>query len=229
MCNLKSNKNLQEILEYKKKVGNINFKNIEFVLFPTSIYLSFFYDTSYKIGSQNISKYQTGSYTGEILASQLKSLKVSYVLINHAETNDVLEDVIAKIKNATNENIKVILCMGEDQEQDLEETYYELKEQLFSIFEKLTKKEKENIILAYEPKWAINQKDIVHPMNIEKVSSFIKKYIEEDYQLSISVLYGGSVNEINIKNLTNMDNIDGYLLGNSANNPDKIVNILENI
>ena len=98
ISNLKSNKNLPEIIEYKKKIEKISLQNKIFILFPPSIYLPFFYDAKYDIGSQNISIYESGSHTGEILASQLASLHVSYTLINHCEVKETIESCILKIK-----------------------------------------------------------------------------------------------------------------------------------
>lgn len=227
MCNLKSNKTLKEVLEYKKRLANLKFGSVEFVLFPSTIYLPFFYDVPYKIGSQNVSRYAHGSYTGEVLASQLSSLKVSYVLINHAEANDKTEDVIKKIKNATIQKMKVVLCVGEENKQSAEETKQELITKIDAIFLQLTKKEQENILIAYEPSWAIHNGDIVLPEVISIISTRLKDYLKNHYHLSLPILYGGSINTINIKNLTKIESIDGYLVGNCANIPQNIAELLE--
>ena len=109
MINLKTNKNIREILEYKKKLKDLYAEKIELVVFPSSPFLGFFYDVPYKVGSQSVSIYESGSHTGEILAKDIASLKVSYCLINHAEAPDTTENIKQKIKNATKENIKVVL------------------------------------------------------------------------------------------------------------------------
>lgn len=227
MCNLKSNKTLKEILEYKKELANLNKEDLEFVLFPTSIYLPFFYDAPYKIGSQNVSTCENGSYTGEILANQLKSIKVSYVLINHFEAKETKENVIIKIKNATKESIRVVLCVGEKNRQTMDETIVEVKKEIKKIFSKLTQEERENIILAYEPCWAINKEYEINTKVIDTIAEKLKKEINTSYNTNLSILYGGGITTKNIKELAKIDNIDGYLLGNCANNPKNICKVFD--
>lgn len=229
MCNLKSNKTLKEILEYKKALENINLEKAELVLFPSTLYLSFFYNVPYKIGSQTISVYEKGSFTGEILASQLKSLKVSYVLVNHFEMQDMLINVVSRIKMATRQNIKVVLCIGEKTKQTMDETIEELKKKLKQIFSKLTQKEIENIILAYEPCWAIKKQDIVNIKVINNIAKKIKEEVQIKYHYIPFVLYGGGITIHNSKELAKVDNIDGYLIGNCANNPKNICKVLDNL
>lgn len=224
MCNLKSNKTMTEILLYKKQMGKINKENKEFVLFPSSLYLPFFYDVPYKIGSQNISKYNNGSHTGEILASQLKSLQISYVLVNHCETDDTLESIIAKIKNATQKQIKVVLCLGKNIKRDTN-IQEEIKKQLEDILKELTKEEIENCIIAFEPCYLINQEEILSPIEIEKITAEIKNIVSYHSDVRIKVLYGGSIRVENFHKLLKIDNLDGYLIGNCAINPENILKI----
>lgn len=226
MCNLKSNKTLKEILEYKKELANINLENTELVLFPSSIYLSFFYNVSYKLGSQNLSIFSSGSHTGEILASQLKSMRVTYSLINHAETKETLENNIKKIQNATKEKIKVVLCFGEKEHKTMEETIIEMRRELIKILSFLSKDEMENILFAYEPSWIINGKDIISTDVLETIIKNLKKEIETRYHFVPKFLYGGGITVKNIAKLTKIDILDGVLLGNCANNPENICKVL---
>lgn len=229
MINLKSNKTLKEILEYKKAIQKLNFDHLEFVLFPSNIYLSFFYDAPYKIGSQNVSVYQEGCYTGEILASQLKSMKVSYTIVNHSEVNETTEDVIKKIKNATKENIKVVLCIGEETKKNEKETKEEILKKINQIFSKLNLTEKKNLVIAYEPWWAINKKVMANTEMISAMINYIREGLKEKYNIDLPILYGGSINTENIKKLAEEKNIDGYLIGNCANVPENVVEILKNV
>lgn len=215
------------MLEFKKQLDKMTFPNIHFVLFPSFLYLSLFYEASYQIGSQNLSKYSEGTHTGEVLASQLKSLKVTYTLINHAETHEKQKNIIRKIKNATKEGIKVVLCFGEKSEkQDAEKL---LTNDLRMIFDALNYYEQKNIILAYEPTYAIGSSNIIKPEKLESIIKTIKSLIYNQYGFSIEVIYGGSLNADNIINITNLDSIDGFLLGNSANNPSNIEKIIEKV
>ena len=224
MCNLKSNKTLPEILAYKKQIAMINQENKEFVLFPSNIYLGFFYDTNYKIGSQNISKYESGNHTGEVLAHQLASLRVTYTIINHCETEECVKNSIEKIKNATKEKIKVVFCIGREIEEQ-EDGIEKIKEQIKNVFDKLTEEEKKNIILAYEPCYAINKEDIIEIEEIEKLVKKIKVFVNYEYGINIEIIYGGSINVENFQKLLAIDILDGYLIGNCAKNPENIVKI----
>ncbi len=226
MCNLKSNKDLKEILEYKKKIQNITNELVEFVLFPSDIYLGFFYNANFKIGCQNVSVYQSGSHTGEILAHQLASLKISYCLLNHAEANDTIENVTKKIHNACKENLKVVLCLGEENEN--EDAYDIITKELDSIFSKLKKAEQEKIIIAYEPKWSI-QSHMKEIKIINETIDNLKKYIHTKYDLTLPVLYGGGINTENVDKLIKSKKIDGFLIGSCANNPENILEILKKI
>ena len=213
------------MLEYKKVISKLNREDLEFVVFPTSVYLGFFYDVPYKIGSQSVSLYESGSVTGEVLASQLKSLKVSYVLLNHFEAKEVVENVILKVKNATKQEIKVVLCVGEETRQTMDETVAEIMRKVHRIYTRLSPKEIENIVLAYEPGWAINKQDIVNTSIINSIAKSLKKEVSDRYHFVPDVVYGGGITMKNIKSLTEVDNIDGYLLGNCANVPENISKI----
>lgn len=227
MINLKSNKTLKEIIAYKKVLENLNLEKKEVVLYPSSIYLPFFYEVPYKLGSQNVSIYEYGSHTGEILATQLFTLHVRYVLLNHAETKDTLENVIKRIKNASKENLRVVLCIGEEEKKESQMVLTEVTKKIADIFINLTFYEQNNIILAYEPIWAINKENTLDPEELELRIKRIKEHLTNTYHLSTPVLYGGSINTTNIDSLLKIDIIDGYLIGNCAKNPENILEIAE--
>ena len=224
MCNLKANKSLAEIIRFKKELENLNLKNKELIIFPSSIYLSFFYDIPYKLGSQNISQYTSTNHTGEILASQLASLNVSYTIINHCETDETSSSSLAKIRNAVRKNIKVVYCIGKQMKENNLEI---LKNQIEEVYNYLTRKEMENIIIAYEPCWAINQRDIISSAIIQKIVKELKLYLIIKYNIQSKIVYGGSINIDNFHKLLDIDNLDGYLLGNCANDPQNIVKLAE--
>lgn len=227
MCNLKSNKDLRSILDYKKEISKINFSNSNFILFPSFLHLGFFYHVPYAIGAQDVSIYKEGDHTSEILASQLKTLHVEYVLINHCELNNDNLMIIQKIHNAVASNLKVVLCISETMEETEEETIAEIKEFITKIFAKLTNEEQQNIILAYEPCYLIHQEATMAPEKITKMITKIKEYCQTNYQLAIEVVYGGSVNCTNIDNLLAIDIIDGFLIGKCTNNPENLVKIVK--
>ena len=217
------------MLEYQKHLATFSHSNIELILFPSQIYLPLFLNVPYKIGSQNLSKYASGSFTGEVLASQLATLNVSYTLINHAEVNDYPTDIILKIQNATKANIKVVLCIGEQTKQPLETTLKDLIIQINSYFLKLSLKERQNIIIAYEPIWTIGKTNSLDKDTLNTIVTNLKEYLNQEYHLNPPIIYGGGLNPTNIVNFTKIDNIDGYLLGNSANNLENLDKIIEKL
>ncbi len=228
MINLKTNKNVNEILEYKKKLKEFLAEQIEMVVFPSSPFLAFFYDAPYKIGSQNLSIYENGAHTGEILAKDIASLKVSYCLLNHAETKDTIENIKVKIKNATKAKIKVVLCIGTTEEKSEEKITQEIINFLTLIVAPLKKQEQENILLAYEPPSLIGKTETIPPEKLAKICQTTKEYIKNNFHLDTPFLYGGGITPENCKILTKIDKLDGFLIGNSANNPENIRQILVN-
>ena len=181
------------------------------------------------MGSQNISIYQEGNHTGEILARQLSSLKVSYCLINHAEAKEKTKNCIKKIKNATKKHMKVVLCIGEKKKKNPKKTKKELCTFLKKIYNVLEKEERQNCILAYEPYYMIGTQEALDKEILSRVSREIKDFIRETYQQETEIVYGGGITLKNIENLAKVDTIDGFLIGNFANNPENISQILEKI
>ena len=220
VLNNKCNFNLDEYLDYQNKLKNLNFKN-DIVLCPSSIYLSNFELENVFLGSQNVSSFNDGAYTGEVSARQLKSLNVKYCLVGHSErrvyfkeNNEILKN---KIEQLLENEIIPIYCVGElEKNSDNNELDKELK-----ILEEIHNNEK--IIIAYEPLWAIGT--VIQP-NINELEKIIK-LIKEKFPNN-KVLYGGSVNEDSIVNLKSKL-IDGYLLGGVSLHPDRISMLLSKL
>ena len=131
-------------------------------------------------------------------------------------------------KNAYSSKIKVIYCVGKNTKEQ-EDSKDIIISQIKNIFEKLTKKEQENIIIAYEPCFAIHQNKIMDLNQLEKMIVAIKEFVQDKYHLKIPVIYGGSIQEKDIQNLLNIDILDGYLIGSGANNPENILKIAEKL
>lgn len=228
MCNLKSTKTLNEILEYKKQLKALNGANKNIILFPSFIYLPFFYNSAYALGAQNVSTYKDGSHTGEVLAYQLATLKVGYVLVNHCETKETTESCVIKIQNATAAKIKVVLCLGRGLTKE-DNNFTAIKSQVSDIFSYLNEVERNNCILAFEPAWAINQNCPLDSQEIEQTVYQLKLYIKEKYKINILVVYGGSVNIDTIDDLLKIDILDGYLIGTGINNVENLLKITEKL
>lgn len=220
VLNNKCNFNLDEYLDYQNKLKNLKFKN-DIVLCPSSIYLSNFELENVFLGSQNVSPFNDGAYTGEVSARQLKSLNVKYCLVGHSErrvyfkeNNKIMKN---KIEQLLENEIIPIYCVGElEKNSDNNELDEELK-----ILEEIRNNEK--IIIAYEPLWAIGTGIQPNINELEKIIKLIKEKFPNN-----KVLYGGSVNEDSIVNLKS-EVIDGYLLGGVSLHPDRISMLLSKL
>ena len=223
--NLKTYQTYNDLKEYLPLLQKLNSDKI--ILCPTNIFIPYFLNKNFKVGIQDISYKEGKANTGEILASQLKDMGVSYVIIGHSErrASESNEIVNLKLKESLKNDLKAILCIGESLEQK-EQTVEILKKQLKESLQDI--EEFDNIIIAYEPIWAIGTN--VTPTNDEiKNTTFeIKKIVEELFnKKDIPVLYGGSVKDSNIELLNQIDNIQGYLIGGSSAKPEEILKIIE--
>jgi len=231
VCNLKANKNKDEMLKFVRELSSINLSpNLELIICPSTPFLYLFRDSEYSLGSQDISMFSEDSYTGEITGSQLASLNVKYALIGHSERRQHLKEddltIIEKIKKSYHSQIKPIYFIGEtSKEKNNNETTLVIKQQITGVIDKLPLHKRTNMLIAYEPVWAIGGEEIPSYEDILDIIKFIKTFIHDTYGLNIPVLYGGSINLKNINNLSSLPIIDGFALGESAKNPESIQNI----
>ena len=226
--NFKNKLNKNDIVKYSNRLNELSFKNIEVIICPSSIYLSFFNGINYKLGVQDISSFIDKTITGEISGEQLKSMGVEYVIVGHSERriykNELNIDFINKINNAIDSGIKVIYCIGESlSDKENGNTYMTLEKQISEV---LNNVELKGIMIAYEPVWAIGSGIIPTTKEIKENIGFIKDIIEEKYDIKLKVLYGGSVNSDNISELNTIKNVDGFLVGGASTNIDSLESIL---
>lgn len=213
------------------KILNIKKSRNEVIIFPdfSSLFLvsRIIKDSQIKFGSQDVAQKTLGAYTGEVSLESLKQLGCKYIIIGHSERRQYFFDdnlVADKLFNIIkNSKITPILCIGESlSERNKKETYKVLRKQLLSAFSKLKVKdiENRNIVIAYEPVWAIgtglvaevNDVVLVHKKIKEIFSKmFVGKKIRET-----KVLYGGSVNVENFLNFQNAKEVDGLLIGGAS-------------
>lgn len=180
-------------------------------------------DTHILLGAQNMSEEQEGAYTGEISAEMLKDLGVSHVLIGHSERRTYQgesdELLNKKIKRALGAGLVPILCVGETKTERDEDHAYEVVESQITngLFEVENSGE---IIIAYEPVWAIGTGDVCSSEDAEKMASHIRGIILKLYGENVAqntrILYGGSVKPSNVTELMGMENIDGALVGGAS-------------
>ncbi len=226
ILNNKCNFLLDEFLKYQAKLSQIKSNNT-LVLCPSAPYLSKFYLKNFKLGSQNVSSYYEGAYTGEVAASQLKDLGVSYCIVGHSERRkyqkETNQDIKAKIQLLIDNNIIPILCVGENQNEKnahltIVKVLNELKDCLYEI-DDISK-----VIIAYEPIWAIGTGNT--PTR-EEIDAVLRK-IKDEYPDNLLV-YGGSLSENNIAEINKSTYIDGYLLGNISLKIDELTKLIEKV
>ena len=222
VCNMKMNLNKKDIDSYLERLKDKDLSNVIFC--PTSIYLPYFIKNKLIVGIQNISRYETGSHTGQISIKQISSLNIKYSIVGHSETKNDLDEINEKVKLCSKYDITPIICIGENEQQEIEKTKKLLEKSLDIIF-KDTNLNK--AIIAYEPVWMIGTTNNINTNTLHEISKYLKKMVQKYNVYDIMILYGGSVNKNNIKDILNISNIDGVLIGNASTDIDHFLEILE--
>ena len=178
-----------------------------------------------RIGAQNMNENDSGAYTGEISPVMLTSTNVTYVIIGHSERrqyyNETDEKVNAKTIKALSVGLLPIVCVGETLEQrEKNETLDVLKKQVEAALANISAKDVSKVIIADEPIWAIGTGKTATSDQADEACGFIRNLVKKLYNESVSeeirVLYGGSVNTKNVKELMSKPNIDGGLVGGAS-------------
>ena len=212
---------INEVNEYLKKENILS----EVYVFPTATSLDFFEtEANFIVGTQNAYATASGSFTGEIGTVQLDEFEIKTILIGHSERRHILgetQDLIAqKYEFYKNLGYKIIYCIGEPLEvknQGIEKTLEYIYEQFVGIDTNY-----ENLILAYEPVWAIGTGVTATIEDIENVHNAIKE------KISKPLLYGGSVKVENVREICQIPNVDGALIGTASWKIEDFIKILEN-
>jgi triosephosphate isomerase len=172
------------------------------------------------LGAQDCSITNLGAYTGEVSPLNLKNIGVKYVILGHSERREHFHENSAiinnKIKAALKNNISPILCVGEKlTERQSGEAKAVITDQLQRALQGVSLKNK-NLVVAYEPVWAIGSGKAISPLEAEEMHKFIKLQTNKLLKKSVSVIYGGSVDVNNAKALLAQINIDGFLVGGAS-------------
>ncbi len=189
-----------------------------------------------KIGAQNLHFEQSGAFTGEISASMLKDLGVEYVIIGHSERRQYFNEtdvtVNKKMHTALEAGLKPILCVGEYLEQREQGITAEVVAMQTKIaLQGLCPKCMKNVIIAYEPVWAIGTGKTATAAQADEVCGIIRNVIKElfgeECALATTIQYGGSMNDANAAELLSKVNVDGGLIGGASLVPEKFAKIVD--
>ena len=192
--------------------------------------------TVIKLGAQNMHFEDNGAFTGEISASMLKSVGCEYVILGHSERRHIFgesdEVINKKIKKALAAGLKPIFCIGELlEERENGTTNDVVKRQVLKGLDGISAEDMQNIIVAYEPVWAIGTGKTASPAQAQEVHEFIRDLIEIDYSLEVAndlvIQYGGSVKPDNAKELLSQKDIDGALVGGACLKADSFLGIIK--
>lgn len=228
--NQKSYLEKDEIDSFKQIIKEANKDN--FILCPSSIYLSEFSDLGITLGCQNVSKYNKGAITGELSCEQIKSMGVNFGIVGHSERrqmfNETIEDTNLKVMKLLENGMVPILCVGETKEErDNLKTRDIVLNEIEGALNGLDKELIEKIIVAYEPIWSIGTGVVPSNSEIEEITKSIKEFLQEKYNSSNKVLYGGSVSCNNVEELNLISEVDGYLIGGASTKANELIEIIK--
>lgn len=188
-----------------------------------------------EVAAQNMHFAKNGAYTGEISAEMLLSIGVKTIILGHSERreyfNETDEALAKKVDTAIENNIRVIFCIGEKLAERKAEKHFEVvKEQIQKGLFHLSAENWKNIVLAYEPVWAIGTGETASPEQAQEIHAFIRKTIADAYGKevadSVSILYGGSCNPKNAKEIFAKEDVDGGLIGGASLNADDFIGVI---
>lgn len=181
--------------------------------------------SSVSLGAQNLHWEKEGAFTGEISSNMLQSCGCSHVLIGHSERRQFFgetdETVNKRIKAAIANSLIPVFCIGEtENERDDEKTFNVLDKQVQDGLKDLGSGSLAELVIAYEPVWAIGTGKTATPGQVQEVHAFLRsligKIFGDDFAGKMRILYGGSVKPANISELMQLDDVDGALVGGAS-------------
>lgn len=229
-ANWKMNKNLKEVILFIEELKKLQYsRKNKLILFPPFPYVILLREllrgTEISYGFQNIHWEASGAFTGEVSPVMAADLNCEFVIIGHSERRSIFsetEDMVKKkICSAFDHNITPILCVGENSEERRENRFKdEIRQQLYSALGDIDFKRIRKLMIAYEPVWAIGTGLNASPGQIKEIHAYIKSILSglfgEETAKDIPVLYGGSVNTKNVKDIAAVENVSGFLVGGAS-------------
>lgn len=217
-----------DLYTYIERINNIDTDN-NIIICPSYIYLeAFLNNCDYPIGAQNMHYDTLELHTGEVSSDQLKSLGVEYTLVGHYERVREFKEtpgvVNQKLIAALDANMIPILFFGEDVDDDYKVVIPKLLDSYLKDIENI-----EFIIFAYEPIYAVGTGVLPNIDKIKEVSSFVCKYLEDKYGKRGILLYGGSVDSGNVRDIMNIELLSGVVIGNISSDIREVEKIVRSL
>lgn len=227
--NWKCNETVAEVKQLVKELNDGDVPDdCEIIVAPTFIHLQMVKDTlkaPYQVSAQNAWVKGTGAFTGEIAPELLKDLGVGWVILGHSERRALIPEsnelVAEKADYSLHHGLKTIVCIGETLKQrDDDELWTVLGGQLDAVAAKLKEDDWSNVVIAYEPVWAIGTGKVATPEQAQEVHAFVRKWaadkVSSPVASTLRIIYGGSVNDKNADELAAKEDIDGFLVGGAS-------------
>lgn len=224
----------------QKIVGNEFDENVEQIIFPSlgTVYpvSEVLKGTGIKLGAQNICHEKEGAFTGEVSITSIIEMGGTYVEIGHAERRSIFkenEDIINKKVNLSIDNgINPLVCIGETlEEKDANRGKEALENQILKSFNGVDKTLLKNIVIAYEPIWAIGKEKAADATYVHKVHEEIRDILSKTYggkvAEEIRIIYGGSISKESVSEIIDDKNVDGVFIGRFGHDPENYKKILE--
>ena len=239
--NWKMNLGVHEASLFVHKLENVvkSHRSVEVVLAPTTLALQTLsmqvHFRQFKLAAQNFYWRDHGAFTGEVSATQLRGI-VQYGLVGHSERRHLFhetdKDTRAKVQAAIRNGIKPVLCVGETAgERALGETNDVIHDQLLGGLANITGEELDDVVIAYEPVWAIGTGNNASPSDVTSAVRAIRSQLKHLYGVKaaekVAVLYGGSVNDHSAADYLALPDIDGLLVGGASLDANVFASIIE--
>lgn len=241
--NWKMHKNItesEELIDSIKSKFSQEDKNVKLLVAPPFTNLYFVYqkikDTGIYLGAQNCHWESSGAFTGEISTDMLKSVGCNYVIIGHSERRAMFRETNEKINKKLHallfNSLNPIVCIGETLEQrQAGKTFEVLEDQLTNGLKGISNEQIKNIVIAYEPVWAIGTGVAATIEQVDEAHSWIREKLVNlfgETAMQTIIQYGGSVNENNSAELFSLENVNGALIGGASLKADNFIKIYKN-
>lgn len=228
-----------ELLEgLKSKKAEVD-ENVDVLVCPPFVSISmavkYLYDTDIQVGAQNLHFEENGAFTGEISGSMLAESGCNYVIIGHSERRQYFgetdETVNQRTHKALEHKLAPIICVGESLEQRKADVHYDLvKDQITAALKGVDDNQILDVVIAYEPIWAIGTGETASPEQAQEMHEYIRKILADLYNQevadSVNILYGGSMKPANAEELLSQPDVDGGLIGGASLDADSFSEII---